>query len=143
MVDEKKHKPAGDMRALRRDPDYPLAGPPVLESDEIEAPPPEPPEASEPTEQATVARGRCVHILDGTKVARGFDTWTGKTVFRQGFRTAVHPQVVTLGKSEIARLRATGHLIDPDRVAPPDATTVSAQSLHDSVAPGKVNGGTH
>jgi hypothetical protein len=139
MDKTKKHKP-GDVRAgLRVHPD--AIAPPAQASEQAA-----PTEPDEPLERAVVATGHVVHINSGRRVQRGSDPNDfSKPIFRTPFVEATPGTEVELPRSEVKRLRETGHLVDPNKVATDEeARTISALP-RDAVPPGPVkgNGGGH
>jgi hypothetical protein len=112
MTDGKHRKPAPAI-PIRVHPDVVMAPP---HSDDAE-PMPEP-DAAHPEETATgiVASGHSVHVSTGEKIACGYDAMLARPVYRQAFTVAGPGEVVTLPKSEVAKLMAAGFLVDPDRL---------------------------
>jgi hypothetical protein len=67
--------------------------------------------------RAIVNRGHTVCIPDGNKkTVVGYDPVTGKPIERVILRDYGPDQEVELPVEEIARLRTTGHLVDPARI---------------------------
>jgi hypothetical protein len=64
--------------------------------------------------KAIVARGRTVCVPTGNRVQVGL-TQDGQQVLSSETRDFGPGEEVTLPIDEIARLRETGHLVDPDR----------------------------
>lgn len=74
----------------------------------------------EKTVRATVARGRSVDVpLAGKREVAGYDKETGKPMHRPVMKQFGPGQDVELPADEVATLRKSGHLVDPDRIAPP------------------------
>jgi hypothetical protein len=100
-----------------------------------------PVEDTGPKEVVTVAQGRNIHApIPGQRVACGYDTTSGRAVYRVQCRIYEPGQTLELPTSEAKRLRETGHVFDPSKIVPPDATVVSAQAFSDSNKPGPVGG---
>lgn len=74
--------------------------------------------AGEPTEIATVARGRSVDVPSGERRKVGHDPVTGEAIFAAVQRRYAEGQQVELPRSQITRLRELGFLTDP-AAAPP------------------------
>ena len=70
--------------------------------------------------RATVARGHVIDVPDpGKKKVAGRDPETNKPVYRMDTRRYLPGQEVELPADEVALFRASGHLVDPDKIAPP------------------------
>ena len=118
MVDEKHTKRPAPAMALRVHPDQILPQPQSSDGEPV-AETAAPEEEQEEKAIGVVSSGHSIHLNVG-KIARGFDPMTGRTIYRQDFRTAGPGEVVEMPKSTIARLMAAGFLVDPDRI---DTTT--------------------
>ena len=116
MDDDKKRVKAGDVRNLTRV--HPEHDPRAFAG--VRRVPSGAPAPDQPHEVGTVAAGRSVDIVvEGDRVQCGFDKDAGVPVYRCAQRRALPGERVELPRSEIARLRGLGFLVDPSAAPVP------------------------
>lgn len=109
-MDDRKTKHASPVRDFTRvHPDHLNAGP----GDGVRRVPPEMPDDNEPREVGVVAAGRCIDVPTDEIELSGYDREGQREIYRRVQKRHLPGESVELPKSEIARLRGLGFLVDP------------------------------